>query len=80
MSTDHEANQSSSSRSTPAGKGAEPKKTKHESASACEPRNLQLEKTEAWAGSPDDFAVCGEEDPGAGLEFLVADNKKKHGG
>jgi len=32
-----------------------------------------LSHKEAEAASPDDMAVCGEEDPGEGLEFLVAD-------
>lgn len=34
-------------------------------------RDLVLTHKEALAGSPDDIAVCGEEDVGAGLEFLV---------
>ena len=32
-----------------------------------------LSHQEALAASPDDMAVCGEEDPGEGLEFLVSD-------
>lgn len=35
-----------------------------------------LSQREAEAASPEDFAVCGEEDPGEGLEFLVADETK----
>jgi hypothetical protein len=35
--------------------------------------NFVLSHQEALAASPDDMAVCGEEDPGEGLEFLVAD-------
>lgn len=34
-------------------------------------RDLILTHQEALAGSPDDMAACGEEDIGAGLEFLV---------
>nr|WP_320166328.1 hypothetical protein [uncultured Methylophaga sp.] len=34
-------------------------------------RDLILTHEEALAGSPDDSAACGEEDIGAGLEFLV---------
>ena len=37
-------------------------------------RDLILTHKEAEAGSPDDMAVCGEEDTGAGLEFLVTRN------
>ena len=33
-----------------------------------------LSKREAEAACPDDIAVCGEEDPGEALEFLVTDN------
>ncbi|HIC46993.1 MAG TPA: hypothetical protein EYM37_09755 [Methylophaga aminisulfidivorans] len=36
-----------------------------------EQRDLILTHQEALAGSPDDMAACGEEDIGAGLEFLV---------
>lgn len=36
--------------------------------------NFTLTKREAEAASPEAMAVCGEEDPGEGLEFLVADN------
>lgn|GEM_PF-765235 len=32
-----------------------------------------LTEREAEAASPEAMAVCGEEDPGEGLEFLVAD-------
>lgn len=35
--------------------------------------NFVLSHKEAQAASPDDMAVCGEEDPGEGLEFLVSD-------
>ena len=35
--------------------------------------NFVLSHKEAEAASPDDMAVCGEEDPGEGLEFLVTD-------
>lgn len=37
-------------------------------------RDLILTHKEAEAGSPDDMAACGEEDTGAGLEFLVTRN------
>jgi len=36
-----------------------------------ERRDLILTHKEAQAASPDDIAACGEEDIGAGLEFLV---------
>ncbi|WP_417549412.1 hypothetical protein [Methylophaga sp.] len=43
-----------------------------------ERRDLILTHKEAQAGSPDDMAACGEEDIGAGLEFLVTkDDHKK---
>lgn len=43
-----------------------------------DPRDLILTHKEAQAGSPDDMAACGEEDIGAGLEFLVTrDNHNK---
>lgn len=32
-----------------------------------------LTEREAEAASPESMAVCGEEDPGEGLEFLVTD-------
>jgi hypothetical protein len=34
-------------------------------------RDYQLSRRDAAAGSPPDASVTGEEDPGAGLEFLV---------
>ncbi len=34
-------------------------------------RNYTLSKADAAAGAPFDASVCGEEDPGGGLEFLV---------
>lgn len=38
-------------------------------------RDITLSHQEAQAGSPDDSAVCGEEDIGVGLEFLVTDDQ-----
>lgn len=35
-------------------------------------QHFLLTKREAEAASPEAMAVCGEEDPGEGLEFLVA--------
>lgn len=35
-------------------------------------RDFVLTHEEAEAGSPQDGAACGEEDPGAGLELLVS--------
>lgn len=35
-----------------------------------------LSEREAEAASPEAIAVCGEEDPGEGLEFLVADDSE----
>ena len=37
-------------------------------------RDLILNHEDAQAASPDDMAACGEEDAGAGLEFLVTRN------
>lgn len=37
-------------------------------------RDLILTHKDAQAASPDDIAACGEEDIGAGLEFLVTRN------
>ena len=37
---------------------------------------MVLSHKAAVAASPDDNAVCGEEDPGAGLESLVSDDHK----
>lgn len=34
-------------------------------------RDCQLSRRDAAAGAPADASVTGEEDPGAGLEFLV---------
>lgn len=34
-------------------------------------RDYQLNRRDAAAGAPADASVTGEEDPGAGLEFLV---------
>lgn len=42
-----------------------------------ERRDLILTHKEAQAGSPDDMAACGEEDVGAGLEFLVTEDDHK---
>lgn len=36
-----------------------------------EKRDLILSHQDAWAGSPHDYATCGEEDIGSGLESLV---------
>lgn len=36
-------------------------------------RNFILSEREAKAASPAAMAVCGEEDPGGALEFLVTD-------
>lgn len=46
------------------------------------PRDWEISKGDAAAGSPTDESVCGEEDPGAGLEYLVRaepDEKPKGG-
>lgn len=37
-----------------------------------------LSKREAKAASPEYLAVCGEEDPGEGLEFLVTSDTELH--
>lgn len=36
-----------------------------------------LSQREAQAASPADMAVCGEEDPGEGAEFLVMDSEQQ---
>lgn len=38
-------------------------------------RDFQLSESDAAAGAPADASVCGEEDPGVGLEFLVKEMK-----
>lgn len=45
-------------------------------------RDLTLNHQDAQGGSPDDIAACGEEDIGAGLEFLVSreNEKEEHEG
>lgn len=43
-----------------------------------ERRDLILSHKEAQAASPDDIAACGEEDIGAGLEFLVTKDEQQH--
>lgn len=54
------------------------KKTKKIVVPNREQRDLILTHREAQAGGPDDMAACGEEDIGAGLEFLVTrDDHKK---
>lgn len=40
-------------------------------------RDITLSEEEAKASSPSDESVCGEEDPGAGLEFLVKPDNLK---
>jgi len=37
-----------------------------------------LSEKEAKASSPEDIAVCGEEDPGVGLEFLTDESLNTH--
>ena len=37
-------------------------------------KDMVLTPKEAEAASPDDFSVCGEEDPGGALEDLVERN------
>lgn len=44
---------------------------KEKTATPGESRDLTLTHKEAQAGGPEDMAACGEEDIGAGLEFLV---------
>lgn len=48
----------------------------HESDGNNGEHDFVLSKQEAEAASPDDMAVCGEEDPGEGLEFLVENENK----
>lgn len=43
-----------------------------------EERDLTLTHKEARAGSPNDTAVCGEEDIGSALEFLVTRDDQQH--
>lgn len=40
-------------------------------------RDVTLSDEDAEAGAPADSSVAGEEDPGAGLEFLVKREHKK---
>ncbi|GGY78997.1 hypothetical protein GCM10011613_24720 [Cellvibrio zantedeschiae] len=39
-------------------------------------QNFVLSEREAEAASPEAMAVCGEEDPGEGLEFLVTEDSR----
>jgi len=50
--------------------GTEPLQKPNEN--ALPENDFVLSHKEAKAASPVDMAVCGEEDPGEGLEFLVA--------
>ena len=46
---------------------------------AIEPeQDFVLSQREAKAASPEYLAVCGEEDPGEGLEFLVTSDPELH--
>lgn len=40
-------------------------------------RTFTLNSREAAAGSPMGYAACGEEDPGAGLELLVSQKRRR---
>lgn len=40
-------------------------------------RDIELDGPDAQAGAPSDSSVLGEEDPGAGLEFLVRRDRPK---
>lgn len=45
---------------------------------AVEPeQDFVLSEREAEAAAPEAMAVCGEEDPGEGLEFLVTPNNEQ---
>lgn len=39
-------------------------------------RRYTLSEADAVAGAPIDASVCGEEDPGVGLEFLVKEMRR----
>lgn len=41
-------------------------------------RDLTLPKKNVEAAGPADTSVCGEEDPGAGLEYLVRSNDEEN--
>ncbi len=45
---------------------------------SAEEHTFVLSSREAKAASPDYMAVCGEEDPGEGLEFLVTDDSQSN--
>lgn len=49
----------------------QPQVDKQSRGTDAEHRDMLLSHHEAEAGSPADVAVCGEEDPGVGLEQLV---------
>lgn len=60
-------------------KAKEPGKSRTEAAlgdPARPDRDLNLSEEDARAGGPADESVVGEEDPGAGLEFLVKPDRK----
>ncbi|RYE55177.1 MAG: hypothetical protein EOP48_10765 [Sphingobacteriales bacterium] len=56
---------------------ATPDKKPNEDVDSSPHQNFVLSKREAKAASPEALAVCGEEDPGEGLEFLVTDIDKE---
>ena len=49
-----------------------PERKKNHAINVLQANILVLSHREAVAASPADFSICGEEDPGEALEFLVA--------
>lgn len=60
--------------------GSDKRSTEASQKLSAEKRTRLLDPEEAEAGGPAEIAVCGEEDPGSALEFLVdeEDEKKKN--
>lgn len=71
----------------PASKGPADNRQNPEASAKGSPsgRDFTLSESDAAAGAPADESVCGEEDPGVGLEFLVKelndpDKPRNHNG
>lgn len=56
--------------------GSDKPSTDKEQKLAAKARKRVLDPEEAEAGGPAGIAVCGEEDPGSALEFLVDDDEQ----
>lgn len=57
--------------------GSDKRSTEEAQKLPAEKRKRLLDPEEAEAGGPAEIAVCGEEDPGSALEFLVDEEEEK---